>query len=213
MYVEYVPNGIKVTQNSYKETLKEMNIEDPVDPSRRLTRREFKDFRGLVGKLNWLSEVSRPDLAFDTLDMASFTKDATVKQAQRLNKVVRKASELDNEILYSKIGDETDLKILAISDAALNKRENKTQSIMGKSVFLSNLAETKVCPIVLKSKTIQTVCRSAKDAETRGFEKTAEEAIYIARSLKEILTARTTAGHYGHGFTITDRLYKQYKTD
>ena len=125
--------------------------------------------------------------------MAGFTKDATVRQAIRLNKIIKKAKETNNEILFTKIGDENDLKILAISDAALNRRENKTQSIMGKAVFLSNLDETKVCPIILKSKSIHTVCKSAKDAETRGFEKTAEEAIYIARSLKEILT-----GHRNH---------------
>ena len=107
--------------------------------------------------MNWLSEVSRPDLAFETLDMAGYTKDAKVREAQRLNKLVKKAKENENKILYSYIGEEDELKILAISDAALNKREDKTQSIMRKSIFLSNKDESKVCPIMLKAKSIQKV--------------------------------------------------------
>ena len=59
---------------------------------------------------------------------------------------------------------------------------------MGKTIFLSNKAETKVAPLLWKAKTIQTVCKSAKTAETRACDKTLEDAIYLARCVHEIYT-------------------------
>ena len=59
---------------------------------------------------------------------------------------------------------------------------------MGRFIFLSDQEEKNVCPIPWKSKTIPTVCKSAKSAETRSADKCIEEAVYIARSLKELIT-------------------------
>ena len=73
------------------------------------------------------------------------------------------------------------MKILAISDGGLNRREDRTKSVMGKMIFLSNKEETKVAPLLWKSKTIKTVCNSAKTAETRACDTTIEDAIYLAR--------------------------------
>jgi hypothetical protein len=59
---------------------------------------------------------------------------------------------------------------------------------MGRFLFLSNKEETKVVPLMWKSKSIPTVCKSAKDAETRACDKTIEDAIYVARCIHEIYT-------------------------
>ena len=57
---------------------------------------------------------------------------------------------------------------------------------MEKFIFLSNKEETVASPLLWKSKTIQTVCKSVKTAETRALDKTWEDAIYLARSVWEI---------------------------
>jgi hypothetical protein len=85
-------------------------------------------------------------------------------------------------VKYSKIGKFCDLKILAISDGGLNRMEDRTLSVMEKSLFLSNHEETRVAPWLWKSKTIQMVCKSAKTAETRACDKVMEDGIYLARS-------------------------------
>ena len=59
---------------------------------------------------------------------------------------------------------------------------------MGRFIFLSDQEEKRVCPIAWKSKTIATVCKSAKSAETRAADKCIEEAVYVARCLKELIT-------------------------
>ena len=49
----------------------EVNIQEPKEADRPLSKEEFKDYRGCIGKLNWLCEVSRPDVAFETLELLS----------------------------------------------------------------------------------------------------------------------------------------------
>ena len=106
-----------------------------------------------------------------------------------MNKLIQRAKKTSGIIKYSKVCDDPkDIKILGISDASHLKKEEKTKGVMGRVIYLSNQDETKVCPIGWKSKVIQTVCKSAKAAETRALDKCVEESIYVARCLKEILT-------------------------
>ena len=180
--------NVLISQEKYSESLEKIKVDSNDDPNRPLTRNEFKSYRGLVGQLTWLSEMTRPDLSYDTLDLAGYNKEATVRNIKMINKIVDKAKKTKGTVKYSRIGDFSDLKILAISDGGLNRREDRTQSVMGKTIFLSNKNETKVAPILWKSKTIQTVCKSAKTAETRALDKTLEDAIYLARCVHEIYT-------------------------
>ena len=187
--VKGLENGnVEISQESYVVALQKVDINPEDDEKRPLNREEFKLYRGLVGKLTWLSEMTRPDLSYDTLDLAGYNKEATTANLKKINKVVDKAQKTKGVVTYSKIGDFNDLKILAISDGGLNRREERTLSVMAKTIFLSNKEETKVAPLLWKSKTIQTVCKSAKTAETRACDKTMEDAIYLARCVHEIYT-------------------------
>ena len=182
-------NGdIVINQEAYKDTLHEIEIGDKESDQRPLTREEFKRYRGAAGQLQWLAEMTRPDLSYDCLEISRHNKDATVGDLRSVNKVIRKAKMHDTFVKYSHIGEFDDLKILAITDGAYLKLEEKTMSVMGRFLFLSNKEETKVSAIGWKGKTIPTVCKSAKDAETRAADKAIEDAVYIARCVKEIFT-------------------------
>ena len=184
-------NGeIVIDQDDYKESLEEIHIEASEDNAKPLTKTQFKQFRGMSGKLNWLSEMTRPDISFNVLDMASHTRDATVGTIKELNKIIRKTKKINGKVRYGRIGDFKDLKVLAISDASYCKTEEKSKSIEGRIIFLSNLEESRVSPIMWKARTIATVCKSPKDAETRAIDKCAEDAIYIARCIQEIYTGK-----------------------
>ena len=188
--VSRLENGdIIIGQEAYKDALTQVSIADENENvDKLLTKDEFKSFRGASGKLQWLAEMTRPDLTYDCLEMSSHGKDATKKELKAINKVMKKAKEHESLIRYSKVGEFEDLKILAVTDGAYLKLEQKTKSIMGRFLFLSNKEETKVVPLMWKSKSIPTVCKSAKDAETRAADKTIEDAIYVARCIREIYT-------------------------
>ena len=193
--VEGQENGdVQISQESYVEALEKINIKNDDNDKRSLNREEFKLYRGLVGKLTWLSEMTRPDLSYDTLELAGHNKDATVASMRKINKTVDKAKKTKGVVKYSRIGTFSDLKILAISDGGLNRMEDRTLSVMGKTLFLSNQEETRVSPLLWKSKTIQTVCKSAKTAETRACDKTMEDGIYLARCVHEIYTGERGEG-------------------
>ena len=66
--------------------------------------------------------------------------------------------------------------------------DGKTRSTSGKLLFLSNKEETKVSPLLWKSKTISRVCTSPKAAETRAAYMASDDAIFMARTFCEIYT-------------------------
>ena len=53
-----------------------------------LNKEEFKSYRGVVGQQTWLSEMTRPDLSYDTLDLASYNNEATVRNLKMISKIV-----------------------------------------------------------------------------------------------------------------------------
>ena len=54
-------NGdVVISQNPYAESLEHVKVDPNDDSNRPLNRHEFKSNRGLVGKLSWLSEMTRP---------------------------------------------------------------------------------------------------------------------------------------------------------
>ena len=62
--------------------------------------------------------------------------------------------------------------------------DDKTRSIEGRVLFLTDgiLAS----PLLWKSRKISQVCHSTKEAETRAIDKTTDDAIFMARMIKEI---------------------------
>ena len=179
-------DGIVVKQNDYRDSLEEVEIDNNDDPNRELNLKEYKQFRGIVGKLQWLSEGTRPDLAYDTLSMSMKTKHAKVADMRKLNKIVKKAREGDSVVTFKKVGKMEDLKIIAMSDASFKSVDDKVRSVEGRVIFLSD--GVRASPLEWKSKKIPQVCESTKTAETRAADKATDDAIYFARLIKEIYT-------------------------
>ena len=169
-------------------TLEPIDVDTNEDGDTKLDKQKLKEFRAASGKITWLAEQTRPDLAFDVIDMSSHNKDATVKDVRTMNKIMRKAKEYKSVVRFTRVGNFEDLKVLSIADGAYCKKEEKTKSVMGRFVFLTNQEESVILPIIWKSKTIPTVCKSAIAAETRSVDKAIEDGIYIARCMREIYT-------------------------
>ena len=114
-----------------------------------------------------------------------------------MNKIIKKAKDHKSVVRFTRVGNFEDMKVLAIADGAFCKKEEKTKSVMGRFVFLTNKEESVVVPIVWKSKTIPIVCKSAKAAETRSIDKVIEDGIYIARCVREIYTGERGEAQIG----------------
>ena len=89
MDVEQFEDGsIVINQDAYRDGLEASDVDVKDDPSRSLTKKEYKEFRGAAGKLNWLSAMPRPDLAYESVEHSGHNKDAKVRDLKSINKLV-----------------------------------------------------------------------------------------------------------------------------
>ena len=120
----------------------------------------MKLFRKYVGKLSWLAENTRPDLAIWVLNLSKRNSNATIGDLKRINQVVKKVKSRQSRIKFSRIGTREDIIVHSVGDASY---KCDSPSIGGNLVMLGNKTTRKVSPLYWKSKQIQKVCHSAKE--------------------------------------------------
>ena len=86
--------------------------------------------------------------------------------------------------MYSKVGEKEKLQLLGIVDASY---KNDEKSVGGMMIMIADEKMTKASPVVWKSKQIDRVCHSSKDAETLTLSKLLDEAVYLARQIEVLL--------------------------
>ena len=90
---------IQIDQISYIQEIPPVNVSrERQDKSLPLTTDELRDFRGLIGRLSWVTGQTRPDLAFEVCELAASVKNATIEDLKRANKILKKAKS-ENVIL------------------------------------------------------------------------------------------------------------------
>ena len=176
--------GIEVSMEDYAQSIEEIKEIRKTGNEEPLTKTEYKVFRKYTGKIQWLAENVRPDLAIVGLNMSMKNKDATIGDLKRVNKVVKKIKSRESKLRFGKIGKNYDLKIYGLGDASY-KCDSK--SIGGNLILLGNKETDRVSPIYWKTKTIKQVCHSAKDAETRNLTKLVDDSVYLAKSIEQLI--------------------------
>ena len=156
----------------------------------KLNRQEMKRYRGLTGQLSWAADNTRADLAYDVRELATKTKDATLKDIQKANKVLKKAQKEQVKLKYKPLGHWKNLNILTYTDSSYRNDEDSTKSVGGRITFLT-AGNQRCVPLAWKSKTIQQVCKSVKTAETRSLDNGIEDSLYLARTVNEIYTGKS----------------------
>ena len=179
--------SIHLDQNEYIEGLVQMeNVNG--DDDRELTPKEKTDARGKVGALLWISLVTRPDISFDALSRE--VSKGTVKTVKEINRVISNAKVRKNKLKFVKLGDISKLCVKVYADASYANQDGATRSTGGRVIMLKNREEDLVNVISWKSKKIARVYRSVKAAETRALDDALDEAIHVARVVKEVYEGR-----------------------
>ena len=155
-----------------------------------MTKEEFKQFRGAIGKLNWQQESKRPDLSYNKLSISMKNKSAMISDLKKMNKIIRKTKKEAEEsrIHYKRINNFKNQMIHGYDDASFMTQDNKVSSVEGRMLFLTN--GDKASKILWKSKKIARVSDSSKTIETLAMDKTCDEAIHMARMIREIYTGK-----------------------
>ena len=85
---------------------------------------------------------------------------------------------------YEHIGDKDNLMIVGIGNTSLKTGD---KAVGGVILFLTNSLMTRASPIYWKVKQIDRVCHSSKDAETLNLLTMAEDSVYAANQLEQML--------------------------
>ena len=116
--------------------------------------------------------------------LAKKNNSATIADLRNVNKIVGKIKKEENKVIYGRVGEKEKLQVIGIVDASYKSDE---KSIGGMVIVLANENMTRASPIMWKSKQIERVCHSSKDAETLAMTKLIDELVYIARQVEILL--------------------------
>ena len=183
--VKIVSEGIKIPMEDYSKSLKEIKeIRKTDDRNEPLTKLEMKMYRKMTGKIAWLANSTRPDLCFQALQMSKKNQGAVMSDLRDVNRILKRVQERESKIKYGYIGEKEDLVIIGLGDASY-KQDDK--AVGGVVLFLANSTFTRASPIYWKSKQIERVCHSSKDAETLNLVRMVDDAVLAARQLEMLL--------------------------
>ena len=199
--VQKVHDGIVLSMDEYAKSFEEIKEIKRVKKDTSLTKTEMKLFRKYVGKMNWLAENTRPDLAIWSLNLSKQNAKATIGDLKKINHVVKKVRCRQSKVKFPVVGRKEDLVIHAIGDASY---KSDSPSIGGNLLMLGNKSTNRVSPLYWKSKQIKNVCHSAKEAETRNIMKNVDVSVYLSEQLSVLLFGDS-------GYRIPVRVYTDSK--
>ena len=181
--------GVMLDQNDYIENIKvpPMSAERQTQKNDSLNRQELKQYRSLVGSLNWIVQGSRPDLAFQLIDLSTKFRNGTVDDLIKVRKILQKAKENRADIFYPDLGHVQHWRIVMYADASHANLCEGVSSCVGYIVFLVG-ERNRCCPLSWKSGKARRIVKSTIAAESVALLDGLEEAIYLKSILAQILS-------------------------
>ncbi|CAC5406207.1 unnamed protein product [Mytilus coruscus] len=182
-------NGIILDHSTYMEKIDNTTIE----PSRAAMKQDVLNtseqtlYRKLIGQINWAVQVSRPDMAFEMIDMSTKLKEGTVAHLIRAIKASNRLKEIKSIISFPKMNkDIKEWKIIVLTDASLGNISNGTGSTESHVIWIVD-NESNSCPITWQANKIKRVVRSTIAAEALSLQDGLESSFYHRRIIEDIL--------------------------
>ncbi|XP_068237035.1 uncharacterized protein [Palaemon carinicauda] len=182
--IQKARDEIVISMEDYANSIEEIpeihkaKLDDP------LTKQENKVYRKYAGKISWLAANTRPDLSITALLMSMKNNEAKIRDLKRVNQVVKRIHSKPNKVVFSRVGNKTDLVIFGLGDASYLTDD---KSIGGNLILLGSKNMYDAVPIFWKSKTMRKVCHSAKAAETRNLSKLVDDSVFFAAQLGQLI--------------------------
>ena len=180
-------NSIVLSQHSFAASIQKIQIPKDADQHAPVTDEMRTDLRSVIGQLNWLACISRPEISFDVSYFSGKVKDATVADVYQVNKVVTKVQNNPSFIHFPKL-DPNSLHLRTYADGSFNSLSNGG-SQGGQLVLLCDRYD-RCCPLGWNSTRLKRVVRSALAAETLSMCDGCELSFFIAAMAKEILNSQ-----------------------
>ena len=186
--IHQVKEGITLDQNNYVNSI---NIEK-VKPQRAsqkhfdLSMNEHTQLRSLAGKLNWAVQGTRPDMAYDLVEISTKFKNAQVVDLLQVIKSMKHLKDYDCKVFFPNLGPISGWKILLFADASHANLNDGVSSMRAYIIFLVG-QNRKCCPLSWNGNKIKRVVRSTIAAETLSLQEGLEDAMYLKNILKQLI--------------------------
>ena len=150
-----------------------------------LTADEVTMIKQFCGQINWLSTQSRPDISFDSCQLANSLKSEDSKVFSFANKIIRKVKSQSVILQFRKNFDLKSCYVATFCDASFANLANGGSQ--GSYVSLLVDGNGIYCPIAWQSRKIRRVVKSTLGAECLAALEATETSIYLANIIKDIL--------------------------
>ena len=128
-----------------------------------LTNKERSQNRQLIGQLNWITNMTKPEFSFEMCYANTIVNSVTIPDITKLNKVLKHIKSEKSYIKFSS------LNIDSLSIRIYTKRKFQQPSQWRKSRWKNNIChsnENQSCPLAWNSSKIKCIVRSTLAAET-----------------------------------------------
>ena len=144
-------------------------------------------FRPKIGALNWLAVQTRPDIAYQVMELSACFKKATVRNLKEVNKCVKMVKSEKVNVVYQKVGHVAGWKVMIFGDDAHANLPDKVSSSGGHIVFLVD-ENGSSCPLIWASNKIHRIIRCSLLAEAMVMQDSVESSLYIKEMLHDVLS-------------------------
>ena len=146
-HISQVPGGIILDQQAYVDELEVegLGAQSVGQGDTPLTVKDQRTLRRIVGKINWTVQGSRPDMAFEMVELSTKLQAGCVTDFRRAVKVVCRIKEQNAHVFFPNLGSPISWKIVVFSDAALANLSDGVSSMGAHLVFLVGEGD-KCCP-------------------------------------------------------------------
>ena len=178
--------SIVIDQNSFTSTLVPIPIPENklTDKLSRINSAEEKQLRSLIGQLNWLAGISRPEISFDVSLMTSKIRNATIEDLIYCNKVLKQVQTNPTSIKFLPLAIDS-LSLCVHFDSSWNNLPNGGSQ--GAYVILLKDKHRSISPLEWSSTKIRRVARSTVTAETLAMLDACDAVFFLSKILTEIL--------------------------
>lgn len=134
-----------------------------------------------------MSAHSRPDLAFDYIDLSSKFGKATAKDLKSIVKLTQKLKSDTTTMVVPNLGEVNEWEFHGYGDVGLQTMPDSVSSCGGQVVILRNRANGRACVISWKSRKLRRVVNSTLAGEALAATDLVGEIQYVKAVLADIL--------------------------
>ena len=179
---------VTVSQEGFLKNLEDLDVTELRGVGKEVkVDQDFQHlFRAAVGSINWVSCNTRPDLAYEVMELSTKFGHATVQDLRQASRLVKKAREQGLSLKFKRLGPVEDLKVVMYGDASHASLPDKVSSCEGRVILVVG-QEGRCAPLAWACNKIKRVVRSPLAAETMAMMDGIDEALLCKCLLEEII--------------------------